>query len=66
MPLGSSHLEIGLLLRHRGWFILQREDGGRGRLEADRQLEPLLGRRVRIEGVRSDFDVLEVIHASRC
>ena len=59
MPLGSNHDETGLLLREGRWLILRRDDGGRWRLAVE-DVEPMLGRRVRIEGVRSGFDVLEV------
>ncbi len=59
MPLGSRHTEVGLLLRQGGSLILERDDGGRWRLELDRGDE-LLGRRVRVEGVPSGFDMLEV------
>ncbi len=34
MPLGSRHDEAGLLMREAGSLILQRDDGGRWRLEA--------------------------------
>jgi hypothetical protein len=65
VPLGSFHAEDGLLLRQRGWLILQRDDGGRWRLEID-DAEHMLGQRVRVEGIRSGFDVLEVKRISRC
>lgn len=60
MPLGTFHAEEGLLLRQRGGVILQRDDGGRWRLEADGNTERNLGRRVKAEGLRTDFDVLQV------
>jgi hypothetical protein len=41
-------------------LILQRDDGGRWRLEAEPGAEEFLGRRVRVKGVRSGFDVLEI------
>ena len=66
MPLGSFHAEEGLLLRERGSFILNRDDGGRWRLNADPDVERMLGKRVRVEGVRSDFDVLEVSRIVPC
>ena len=65
MPRGSLHSETGLLLRQRGGLILQRDGGGRWRLSADPDAEHLLGERVRVEGVRSDFDVLEVTRITR-
>lgn len=60
MPLGTFHSEEGLLLLQRGGLILQRDDGGRWRLDAGKNAEQNLGRRVKVEGLRSDFDVLEV------
>lgn len=49
-----------MLLRERGALILRRDDGGRWRLDADPGAERLLGRRVRVQGVRSGFDLLDV------
>lgn len=66
MPLGSSHLEKGLLLRDGLWLILQRDDGGRWRLDAHRRAERYLGRRVQVEGIRSDFDILDVRRIEPC
>lgn len=66
MPLGSRHDECGLLLREGHWLILKRDDGGRWRLDASRKAERLLGRRVRIEGVRSGFDLLDVKRVEPC
>lgn len=66
MPLGSSHDETGLLLREGRFLILRRDDGGRWRLDADPDAEKLLGRRVRVEGVRSGFDLLDVRRITPC
>lgn len=66
VSVGSYHAETGLLLRQRGRLILQRDDGGRWRLEADAEAERFLGQRVRIEGVRADFDVLDVSRIAPC
>jgi hypothetical protein len=66
MPMGKFYAEEGLLLRQRGGLILQRDDGGRWRLHADPPEEELLGARVRVEGVRSGFDLLEVSRIVRC
>lgn len=41
-------------------LILQRDDGGRWRLDAGRRADSLLGRRVRVQGTRSGFDLLDV------
>jgi len=66
MPIGSFHAEEGILLRQRGGLILQRDDGGRWRLDAGAHAEALLGRRVCVEGVRSDFDLREVSRVVEC
>jgi hypothetical protein len=60
MPLGRFYMEEGLLLQQSGRLVLQRDDGGFWILEVDFTAERLLGRRVRIEGVRSGFNALEV------
>ncbi|WP_416385196.1 DUF5818 domain-containing protein [Sphingomonas sp. LY54] len=66
MPIGSFHSETGLLLRQRGRLILQRDNGGRWRLEADAETEQYVGQRVEIEGIRSGFDVLDVVRLGPC
>lgn len=60
MPLGTTHSETGLLLREGRWFILARDDGGRWRLDADAEVERLVGQRVLVHGVRAGFDLLDV------
>ncbi len=60
MPVGTFHIETGLLLQQRGGLILQRDDGGRWRLDADRDIEKFLGQRVRVKAIRSGFDLLDV------
>lgn len=65
MPLGSKHDETGLLLMERGSPILRRDDGGRWRLDADWEVRTMLGQRVRVQGVRSGFDILTVERISR-
>ncbi len=65
MPIGKFHSEEGLLLRQRGRAILQRYDGGFWVLEMDER-EDLLGLRVRVEGIRSGFNSLEVSRVVRC
>ncbi len=65
MPIGKFHSEEGLLLRQRGRAILQRDDGGFWVLEMDER-EDLLGLRVRVEGIRSGFNSLEVSRIVRC
>lgn len=66
MPVGKFYSEEGLLLRRRGGFILQRDDGGRWRLDADPGAEELLGLRVGVEGVRSEFHFLDVSRIVTC
>ena len=66
MPRGSFHIETGLLLRQRGRLILLREDGGIWRLSADAEADQLLGRRVRLEGIRIGFDLLDVTRIAPC
>ncbi len=65
MPIGKFHSEEGLLLRQRGRIILQQDGGGFWILEVDEPLD-LLGLRVRVEGIRSGFNSLEVSRIVRC
>lgn len=65
MPLGSAHTETGLLLREGHWLILQRDDGGRWRLDISPRAERMLGRRVCVRGTRGDFDILDVTRIER-
>lgn len=60
MPLGSKHDETGLLLWEGNELTLQRDGGGRWRLNGPRALETLAGYRVRLTGTRSGFDWLDV------
>lgn len=60
MPLGSLHSETGLLLEQDGTLILQRDDGGRWRIDESRAVRRHLGRRVVIQGQRTGFDWLTV------
>ena len=60
MPRGSPHRLIGLLRTGKLGPVLQIDDGGQWRLDCDRRYEHLLGRRVVVDGVRSDFDLLLV------
>jgi len=65
MPIGSEHIEEGLLLRERGELILRRDDGDGWRLRLDEPAEALPGSRVRVHGVRSGFDLLDVVRIGR-
>lgn len=60
MPRGSRHIETGLLFERNHGIVLRRDDGGEWRLDAPRKARRLLGRRVRIDGVRDGFDLLAV------
>ena len=62
MPKGVRYEEVGLLLEGN-WpanLILQRDDGGVLRLDANAAACRLVGQRVRVVGTRSDFDILDV------
>lgn len=62
MPIGSHHDETGWLNDDRGELVLRRDGGGRWRLDVGLVLgwraRNLVGRRVKVEGARIDFDVL--------
>lgn len=60
MPIGTSHVETGVLALEGRALTLQRDGGGRWRLDAPRRLWRLVGRRVRLSGTRVDFDWLAV------
>jgi hypothetical protein len=66
MPRGTFHIETGLLLEQRGRLILQRDEGGTWRLSADPGAYKLVGRRVRLEGIRIGFDLLDVTRVAPC
>ncbi len=66
MPRGTHHEETGLLLREGQDIILQRDDGGRWRLDPAPKALDLLGRRVRVQGIRSGFDLLDVRRIDFC
>ena len=52
--------ETGLLLRDGGGFILQRDLGGRWRLDMHRVPVDLVGKRVRVIGVQAQADLVDV------
>jgi len=66
MPLGTTHTEEGLLLAERGILVLQLDGGGHWRLAADADAYARVGQRVRIEGARTGFDLLDVQCIERC
>ena len=51
---------MGTLLREDGGFILKRDAGGTWRLELHRVPVDLVGKRVRVIGVRSEPDLINV------
>lgn len=65
MPMGSRHDEVGLLLSDHGRLVLRRDDGGHWRLDADRGAYGMVGQRVRVQGVRCGFDLLNVHRIAR-
>ena len=66
MPLGTLHDQTGLLMCEEGWLVLQRDDGGRWRLDTLKRVEDLLSKRVCVRGTRGDFDILDVNRIDRC
>lgn len=60
MPRGSHHVLTGILWEGHLLPILRVDDGGEWRLDVSGQHRQLLGRRVRVEGTRTDFDILWV------
>ena len=61
MPLGTRHVETGMLCSEDGQFVLIRDLGGRWRLDWSRTLVPFANQRVRIERRRTGFDFLMVL-----
>jgi hypothetical protein len=60
MPRGSKHDLTGLLLENGVYPILRMPDGGEWRLDVTKSHRHLLGKRVRILGIRDDFDLLSM------
>lgn len=65
MPIGSHHTETGWLNDRDGERILRRDEGGSWRLEmgfvTHWRTRKLIGKRIRVLGIRSGFDVLDVV-----
>jgi hypothetical protein len=62
MTRGSiEHLE-GTLIEGSPFPVLRMAEGGQWRLDLNGRWRHLLGRRVRIRGRRSDFDMIDVTH----
>ncbi len=60
MPLGSKHDETGWLQDSGGQLQLRRDAGGTWRLDAPAAARRLVGARVRVNGTRGEFDLLDV------
>lgn len=64
MPRGTAHDETGWLNERDGRWSLRRDGGGEWRLDlgllATIKARRLVGRRVRVRGVRDGFDLLAV------
>lgn len=60
MAIGDPVDESGLLLREGGGFILRRDRGGHWRLELHRVPVDLVGKRVRLIGIETEPDLVEV------
>lgn len=60
MPRGTRHELVGILLGDGPYPALRVADGGEWRLDCNRMYRHLCGQRVRVVGVRSDFDLLDV------
>jgi hypothetical protein len=67
MPLGSCHALTGLLLEDgdRAPFVLRLDDGGEWRLDVAQSASRYLGLRVRVEGTRSGFNLIDVLKVER-
>jgi hypothetical protein len=66
MPLGTSHIEEGLLQFEKDRLVLRLDGGGCWRLSADLAAYELVGRRVRVYGLRIGFDLLDLRNVERC
>ena len=60
MPRGTRHVVTGTLRRSTLGPVVEMDDGGRWQVDIDGRWRRHLGRRVRIEGVRTGFDLLAV------
>ena len=60
LPIGTLHEETGWLAREGSWLVLMRDAGGRWRLDTIGRHDRLIGKRVRVSGIRGDYDILDV------
>lgn len=65
MPRGTAHTLTGILLENGLYPILRVDGGGEWRLDIGRRHRSLLGLRVRVNGTRSGFDMLDVDRIER-
>ena len=62
MPRGARHVETGILRCGRWGYSLQMDGGGIWQLDVTGSARRYLGQRVTVEGIRSDFDLIDVHH----
>ena len=60
MATGDAIEDAGMLLRDGGGFVLQRDQGGRWRLDLHRVPVDLVGKRVRVVGIEAADGLLDV------
>ena len=60
MPLGAPVDETGLVLQDGPRIILRVDDGGEWQLDLRSRHGRPLGRRVRVQGMRSGFNLIDV------
>lgn len=60
MPKGTHEELTGLLLAGNIYPVLRMAGGGEWRLDINQRYRHLLGQRVRVTGLRCDFDLLDV------
>lgn len=59
MPRGAAHEETGVLLDDGIYPVLRLDGGGQWRLDPNCRYRHLIGQRVRVFGIRADFDLLD-------
>ena len=60
MPHGSHHDETGWLNEDNRRLLLRRDAGGSWQLDAPAKAWRFVGQRVRVTGIRAEFNLLEV------
>lgn len=60
MPKGTRHDLTGTLLQKGARLILRMEGGGEWELDTAKSVRHLLGRPVKVSGVRADFNLIDV------